>query len=136
MALMPARTKYRKQQRGIVKGTAHRGNGVAFGEFGLQSLEPGYVTGRQIEACRVTISRAVGAAGKYWIRIFPHKPMSAHPLESRMGHGKGEPDHWVAVIHPGTVMFEVGNIPEPLARLALNKAASKLPLRCRLAAKR
>jgi large subunit ribosomal protein L16 len=132
MALLPNKVKHRKVQRGIVRGDATRGNFVAFGDFGLQCLESGFVTGRQIEACRVAISRAVGQ-GKYWIRIFPHKPMSAHPLETRMGKGKGDPAKWVATVRPGTVMFEVGGLPESLARTALNKAASKLPVSCRLA---
>ncbi len=134
MALMPARTKHRKVMRGIVRGNATRGNTVAFGEFGLQTLDAGMITGRQIEACRVAISRAVGSSGgKYWIRIFPHKPMSAQPLETRMGKGKGEPEYWAAVVRPGTVMFEVGGVPEALAKVALAKAAGKLPLATRLA---
>jgi large subunit ribosomal protein L16 len=134
MALLPTRTKFRKVQRGIVRGDASRGEHVSFGEYGLQSLVSGHVTGRQIEACRVALSRAVGTgSGQYWIRVFPHKPMSAHPLETRMGKGKGEPAHWVAVIRPGTVLFEVGGVPAAQARLALNKAASKLPISCRLA---
>lgn len=134
MALMPARTKHRKVMRGIVRGNATRGNTVAFGEFGLQALEPGYVSGRQIEACRVAISRAIGGSGgKYWIRIFPHKPLSAQPLETRMGKGKGEPEYWAAVIRPGAVLFEVGGVPEALAKSALAKAAGKLAIPTRLA---
>lgn len=134
MALMPARTKHRKVMRGIVRGNATRGNTVAFGEFGLQALEPGYVSGRQIEACRVAISRAIGGSGgKYWIRIFPHKPLSAQPLETRMGKGKGEPEYWAAVIRPGAVLFEVGGVPEALAKAALAKAAGKLAIPTRLA---
>ena len=116
-----------------MRGNATRGHRVSFGEFGLQATEPGLVTGRQIEACRVTISRAIGNSGKYWIRIFPHKPFSAIPLETRMGTGKGEPEYWAAIIRPGTVMFEVGGIPQAVARRALNKAASKIPIHCRLA---
>mgnify|MGYP002713236471 CR=1 FL=1 len=119
-------------QRGIVKGNATRGNFVAFGDFGLQSLEPGWITGRQIEAARIAISRAVGKAGKYWIRVFPHKPVSAKPLETRQGKGKGEPEFWCAVVKPGTVMFEVGGVNKELAREALNKAANKMPVRCRM----
>ncbi|MCA8912082.1 MAG: 50S ribosomal protein L16 [Planctomycetes bacterium] len=132
MALLPKRTKYRKVQRGIVKGNATRGNFVAFGDAGLQTLEPGWITGRQIEAARIAISRAVGKAGKYWIRVFPHKPVSAKPLETRQGKGKGEPEFWCAVVKPGTVMFEVGGVNTELAREALNKAANKMPVRCRM----
>lgn len=134
MALLPKRVKHRKVQRGIIRGEASRGNTVAFGQFGLQSLDAGYVTGRQIEACRVAINREIGAAGgKYWIRIFPHKPMTSKPLETRMGKGKGEPEFWVACIRPGTVMFEIGGVAKAVARLALAKAGGKLPVRCRLA---
>lgn len=134
MALMPNRVKHRKVHRGIVKGEATRGNTVAFGDFGLQSLVPGYITGRQIEACRVAINRTIASlGGKYWIRIFPHKPMSKKPLETRMGKGKGEPETWVAVVRPGTVLFEVANVDEGVARLALSKAGSKLPVQTKLA---
>ncbi|MCA8915962.1 MAG: 50S ribosomal protein L16 [Planctomycetes bacterium] len=132
MALLPSRTKYRKQMRGVVKGNATRGNFVAFGDAGLQTLEPGWITGRQIEAARIAISRAVGKAGKYWIRVFPHKPVSAKPLETRQGKGKGEPEFWCAVVKPGVVMFEVGGVNLDLAREALAKAANKMPVRCRL----
>lgn len=132
MALLPKRTKYRKVMRGVVKGNATRGNFVAFGDAGLQTLEPGWITGRQIEAARIAISRAVGKAGKYWIRVFPHKPVSAKPLETRQGKGKGEPDYWCAVVKPGTVMFEVGGVNLTMAREALAKAANKMPVRCRL----
>lgn len=134
MALLPKRVKHRKVQRGMIRGDATRGNTVAFGDYGLQSLDPGFVTGRQIEACRVTINRTISSyGGKYWIRIFPHKPMSAQPLETRMGKGKGEPETWVASIRPGTVMFEVGGVLPAVARLALSKASAKLPVRCKLA---
>lgn len=132
MALLPKRYKWRKVQRGIVKGNATRGNFVAFGDAGLQTLEPGWITARQIEAARIAISRTVGKAGKYWIRVFPHKPVSAKPLETRMGKGKGEPDYWCAVVRPGTVMFEVGGVPLTIARAAMNKAANKMPVRCRM----
>jgi large subunit ribosomal protein L16 len=118
--------------RGVVKGNATRGNFVAFGNAGLQTLEPGWITGRQIEAARIAISRAVGKAGKYWIRVFPHKPVSAKPLETRQGKGKGEPEFWCAVVKPGVVMFEVGGVNIDLARQALAKAANKMPVRCRL----
>jgi large subunit ribosomal protein L16 len=132
MALLPKRTKYRKHQRGVVKGNATRGNFVAFGDAGLQTLEPGWITGRQIEAARIAISRTVGKAGKYWIRVFPHKPVSAKPLETRQGGGKGEPEFWCAVIKPGVVLFEVGGTGIELAREALAKAANKMPVKCRL----
>lgn len=132
MALLPKRSKYRKQMRGVVKGNATRGNFVAFGDHGLQTLEPGWITGRQIEAARIAISRTIGKAGKYWIRVFPHKPVSAKPLETRQGSGKGEPEYWCAVVKPGTVMFEVGGTNKELARQALAKAANKMPLRCRM----
>ncbi len=132
MALLPKRTKYRKHQRGVVKGNASRGNFVAFGDAGLQTLEPAWITGRQIEAARVAISRTVGKAGKYWIRVFPHKPVSAKPLETRQGGGKGEPEFWCAVVKPGVVMFEVGGTGIELAREALAKAANKMPVKCRL----
>jgi len=132
MALLPKRYKWRKVQRGIVRGNATRGNTVAFGDAGLQTLEPGWITARQIEAARIAISRTVGKAGKYWIRVFPHKPVSAKPLETRQGKGKGEPDYWCAVVKPGTVMFEVAGVPKALARIAMNKAANKMPTRCRM----
>jgi large subunit ribosomal protein L16 len=132
MALLPKRTKYRKHQRGVVKGNATRGNFVAFGDAGLQTLEPGWITGRQIEAARIAISRTVGKAGKYWIRVFPHKPVSAKPLETRQGGGKGEPEFWCAVVKPGVVLFEVGGTGIELAREALAKAANKMPVKCRL----
>lgn len=134
MALMPKRVKHRKVQRGMVRGNATRGNYVAFGEYGLQAMTPGFVTGRQIEACRVAINRTIASlGGKYWIRIFPHKPMSRKPLETRMGKGKGEPDVWVATIRPGTIMFEIANVDEDVARLALSKASSKLGITCKMA---
>ena len=134
MALMPSRTKYRKQQRGTIKGDATRCNFVAFGDFGLQSLQRGFITGRQIEACRVAINRTISPeGGQYWIRVFPDKPMTAKPLETRMGKGKGEPDHWVAVVRSGTVLFEIGGISQALAKQALAKAAARLSVRCRLA---
>lgn len=132
MALLPTRTRYRKVMRGKVKGNATRGNYVAFGEAGLQTLEPGWITGRQIEAARVALSRAMGRSGKYWIRIFPHKPVSAKPLETRQGGGKGEPEFWCAVVKPGFVLFEVGGMGIDICREALAKAAHKMPVRCRM----
>jgi large subunit ribosomal protein L16 len=118
--------------RGKVKGNTTRGNFVAFGEAGLQVLEPGWITGRQIEAARVVLSRTVGTSGKYWIRIFPHKPVSSKPLETRQGGGKGEPEFWCAVVKPGAVLFEVGGLGIEQCRLALVKASNKMPLRCRM----
>jgi large subunit ribosomal protein L16 len=129
MPLMPKRTKYRKQQRGRIRGLATSGNTLAFGEFGIQSLGRGYVNNRQIEACRVAINRHLKRKGKVWIRIFPDKPITKKPLETRMGKGKGNVDSWVAVIKPGRIMFEVGGVGEGPAREALRLAASKLPLR-------
>jgi large subunit ribosomal protein L16 len=128
MALAPARTKYRKWQKGSRKGNAKRGNTLAFGEFGLQSLSRGPMTGRQIEAARVTISRHLKRKGKLWIRVFPHKPVTKKPAEVRMGSGKGAPDHWVAVVKPGRVMFEMSGVPEPIAREAMRLAGHKLPI--------
>ena len=136
MPLMPARVKRRKQHRGRVRGTATRGNAVAFGEFGIQSLDRGWVTDRQIEAGRVACSHFLEGEGRVWIRIFPHKPVTAKPAEVRMGTGKGDVAEWVAVVRPGTVLFEVGGVPEAKARLAMNRIAHKLPIRTRFARRR
>lgn len=136
MAMMPKRVKYRKQQRGRIKGKAHRGNEVAFGEYGLQALEPGWITARQIEAARIACNQVFRGEGRTWIRIFPHKPVTATPAETRMGKGKGEVDFWAAVVREGTILYEVGGIPEPVAKLALLRAAHKLPVRCRFARRR
>ena len=136
MALLPKRYKWRKVQRGIVKGNATRGNFVAFGDAGLQTLEPGWITARQIEAARIAISRTVGKAGKYWIRVFPHKPVSAKPLETRMGKGKGEPSFWVARVKPGTMLFELGGVGPDEAKQALARMANKMPYRCRMVTRR
>jgi len=136
MPLMPARVKRRKQHRGRVRGTATRCNAVAFGEFGLQSLDRGWVTDRQIEAGRVACSHFLAGEGRVWIRIFPHKPVTAKPAEVRMGTGKGDVAEWVAVVRPGTVLFEVGGVPEAKARLAMNRIAHKLPVRTRFARRR
>jgi large subunit ribosomal protein L16 len=133
MALMPKRSKHRKQQRGKIRGHATRGHRVAFGDFGIQSLEPGWITARQIEAGRVALAQMLRGVGRYWIRVFPDKPVTARPAETRMGKGKGEPDFWAAVIKPGTILYEVGGVSEDVARLALNRVAHKLPVRCRLA---
>jgi len=128
--LMPKRVKYRKQFRGRMKGRATRGTRVEFGDFGLQALEPAWITSRQIEAARRSIVRYVRRRGKYWIRIFPDKPVTAKPAETRMGKGKGSVDHWVAVVKPGRVLFELGGLPEETAREAMRLAAFKLPIRC------
>jgi len=126
--LMPKRVKYRKQQRGRRTGQATRGVEVEAGEFGLQALEPAWITARQIEAARRVIVREMKRRGKAWIRIFPDKPVTAKPAETRMGKGKGSVDHWVAVVKPGRIMFEVSGVPEDIAKLALTQAAYKLPI--------
>lgn len=131
MPLMPKRVKHRKVQRGSRKGTASRGNAMAFGEYGLQSLGRAWITNIQIEACRVAINRSMKRKGKLWIRIFPDKPYSKKPLEVRMGKGKGANEGWVAVVKPGRMMFEMDGVPEPVARQAMKLAASKLPIRTR-----
>jgi large subunit ribosomal protein L16 len=129
--LMPRRVKYRKQFRGRMKGRARRGDTVAFGQYGLQALEPAWITSRQIEAARRAIVRYIKRRGKVWIRIFPDKPVTAKPAETRMGKGKGAVDHWVAVVRPGRVMFEMGGVPEDVAREALRLAGHKLPIKTR-----
>ena len=131
MALMPVRTKFRKMQKGQRKGLSKAANFVDFGEFGMQALERGRVTNHQIEACRVAINRYFNRRGKVWIRIFPDKSVSKKPAETRMGKGKGAPDHWVAVVRPGRVMFEVGGVPKDIAQNALRRAAAKLGLKTR-----
>jgi len=132
MALMPKRVKHRKQQRGRIRGQATRGNTVAFGDYGLQSLEPAWITDRQIEAGRVAATHFLHREGKVYIRIFPDKPVSSKPLETRMGKGKGETKNWVAVVKPGTVLFEIGGVEETTAKDALRRVAHKMPVRCRL----
>ncbi len=127
--LMPKRMKYRKQHRGRMKGMAGRGVSVDFGDFGLQALEPCWMSARQIEAARRTIVRHMRRRGKYWVRIFPDKPITSKPAETRMGKGKGDVDYWAAVIRPGRVLFEVGGVPEDIAQEALRLAAYKLPIR-------
>ncbi|RIK68803.1 MAG: 50S ribosomal protein L16 [Planctomycetota bacterium] len=136
MALMPARVKYRKHHRGKVRGNATRGNTVAYGDFGLQVLQAGWISGRQIEAGRMTASHYLQRQGRVFIRIFPHKSVSSKPLETRMGKGKGEPDYWVAVVKPGTVLFEIGGVDETVARMALSRVAHKMPFRCRFVKRR
>jgi large subunit ribosomal protein L16 len=129
--LMPKKVKYRKQHRGRMTGKAYRGCHVNFGQYGLQALEPGYITDRQIEAARVAMTRRIKRAGRVWIRIFPAKPVTSKPAETRMGKGKGAPDHWVAVIKPGRVLYEMEGVPEDLAREAFRLASHKLPLKTR-----
>ena len=136
MALMPKRVKFRKLHRGSMKGNATRCNTVAFGDYGLQAMGRIWITARQIEAGRVAAQHYLGDDGKLWIRIFPHKSVTAKPAEVRMGTGKGEPEAWVAVVKPGTVLFEVGGVPEVTAREALARTAHKLPVRTRLLARR
>ncbi len=131
MAMMPSRVKFRKAQRGRMRGMATRGNRVSFGDFGLQSLGWAWVSAQQIEAARVAAQRAV-PEGKLWIRIFPHKPITAKPAEVRMGTGKGEPEYYAAEVKPGTVLFEIGGVSEEAARLAFNRASSKLPIRVKM----
>lgn len=132
MAMMPKRTKHRKVQRGRIRGKATRGHTVAFGDYGLQSLDAGWISGRQIEAGRVAANRATGGLAKVWIRIFPHKPISAKPAETRMGKGKGDVDFWAASIKPGTVLFELGGVPEEVAKLAFKRVAHKMPVKVKM----
>ena len=129
--LMPKRVKYRKQQRGRMRGKAYRGSAVTFGEFGLQAMEPAWMTNRQIEAARVAITRSIKRGGKMWIRVFPDKPVTKKPAETRMGKGKGSPEFWVAVVKPGRVLFELEGVTRVLAQEALKLGASKLPIRTR-----
>ena len=129
--LMPKRIKWRKQQKGRLRGMAHRGSSIAFGEYGLQALEPAWITSRQIEAARVAISRSLGRGGKVWIRIFPDKPITIKPAETRMGKGKGNPEYWVAVVKPGRIMFEIEGVPRESAQLAIKLASRKLPIKVR-----
>ncbi len=136
MALMPKRVKYRKHQRGKMKGNATKGNYVAFGEYGLQSLDTSWITGRQIEAGRVAATHFLRRIGKVYIRIFPHQSVSSKPLETRMGKGKGEVEFWVAKVKPGTVLFEIGGVPEDTAKQALARVAHKMPIRCRFVTRR
>jgi large subunit ribosomal protein L16 len=132
MALMPKRVKYRKWQRGKMKGNASKGNYVAFGEYGIQSLGTMWITARQIEAGRVAATHYLRREGKVYIRIFPHRSVSSKPLETRMGKGKGEPDYWVARVKPGTVLYEIGGVRGDIAKEALLRVAHKMPVRCRL----
>ena len=133
--LLPKRVKYRRVQRGRLKGVAHRGNKVTYGDFGLQALEPAWITSRQIEAARVAMTRYIKRGGKVWIKIFPDKPITEKPAETRMGSGKGSPEYWVAVVKPGRIMFEIGGVSEVLAREAMRLAANKLPIKCKFVIK-
>ena len=128
---MPRKVKYRKSQRGSRAGNANRGTKLSFGDYGLQTLERGWIKNNQIEACRVTINRYLKRKGKVWIRIFPHKPTTSRPPETRMGKGKGAPEHWVAVVRPGLMLFEVAGVSETVAKEAMRRAANKLGQSCR-----
>lgn len=134
--LQPKRTKYRKQQKGRIKGDAHRGSSISFGSFGLKSLDMGRITNRQIEAARIAMTRYMKREGKVWIRIFPDKPITSKPLEVRMGKGKGAVDHWVARIKPGRIMFEMDGVPLDVAQEALRLAAQKLPVQTKFVVRR
>lgn len=137
MPLMPKRIRWRKQQRGRVKGNASKGHTVSYGEYGVQSLQAGWITASQIEAARVAATRALhGTGGRLFIRIFPHKPVTAQPEETRMGKGKGDISYWAAVVKPGTVLFEVGGAAEPDARKALNRISHKLPVKVKMLQRR
>lgn len=136
MPLMPKRVAFRKQQRGTLKGNATRGNYVAFGEYGLQVLERGWLTARQIEAGRIAARQYVSREGKLFVRVFPDKPISQKPLETRMGKGKAEPEYWAARVKPGTVVYELTGVPKDIARQALTRVAHKLPFKCRFVERR
>ena len=133
--LMPKRVKHRKQQRGKMRGRAYRGNKVTYGEFGIMAMEPTWITSNQIEAARVAMTRFIKRGGKVWIDIFPHKPVTKKPADSRMGSGKGSVEYWVAVVKPGRVMFEIGGVDEEKAREALRLAIHKLPIKCKIVTK-
>ena len=133
--LMPKRVKFRRVHRGRMTGTATRGNTVSHGDFGLQALEPAWITSNQIEAARVAMTRYIKRGGQVWIKIFPDKPVTNKPLETRMGKGKGAPEYWVAVVKPGRVMFEIGGVDQELAREAMRLAANKLPIKCKFITK-
>ena len=133
--LMTKRVKYRRVQRGRLTGAASRGTTVTHGDFGLQALEPAWITSNQIEAARIAMTRYIKRGGKVWIKIFPDKPITEKPAETRMGSGKGSPEYWVAVVKPGRVMFEIGGVSEELAREAMRLAANKLPIKCKFVTK-
>lgn len=136
MPLMPKRVKHRKQQRGSAKGNATRGNFVVFGDFGIQTLDRGWISAQQIEAGRVAATHFLHGEGRIFVRIFPDKPISAQPAETRMGKGKGEPEYYAAVVRPGKVLYEVGGVPEDIAKQAMNRISHKLPVRCRFVLRR
>ncbi|MFA6134367.1 MAG: 50S ribosomal protein L16 [Phycisphaerae bacterium] len=136
MALMPKRVKHRKQQRGVMRGMATRGNTVSFGDYGLQSLDLAWVTAKQLEAGRVAATHFLHREGRVYIRVFPEKPVTSKPLETRMGTGKGEVENWVAVVKPGTILFEIGGVDEPTAKAALRRVAQKMPVHCRMIGRR
>jgi len=133
--LLPKRVKYRRVQRGRLKGKAYRGNTVTYGEYGLQALEPAWITSNQIEAARIAMTRYIKRGGQVWIKIFPDKPITEKPAETRMGSGKGSPEYWVAVVKPGRVMFEITGVEESLAKEAMRLAAHKLPIKCKFVRK-
>ena len=133
--LMPKRVKYRRVHRGRMTGVASRGNKVSYGEYGIQAMEPGWITGNQIEAARIAMTRYTKRGGQVWIKIFPDKPVTAKPAETRMGSGKGSPEYWVAVVKPGRVMFEIAGVPEETAREALRLASHKLPIKTKIVKK-
>ena len=133
--LLPKRVKYRRVHRGRLEGKAMRGNFVAYGDFGLQALEPAWISSNQIEAARVAMTRYIKRGGQVWIKIFPDKPITEKPAETRMGSGKGSPEYWVAVVKPGRVMFEIAGVSEEIAREAMRLAANKLPIKCKFIAK-
>ncbi|MBR2590101.1 MAG: 50S ribosomal protein L16 [Clostridia bacterium] len=133
--LMPKRVKYRRVQRGRMKGKALRGNTVTYGDFGLQAIEPCWITANQIEAARIAMTRYIKRGGQVWIKIFPDKPVTAKPAETRMGSGKGSPEYWVAVVKPGKVLFEIKGVEEDIAREAMRLAANKLPVKCKFVKK-
>jgi large subunit ribosomal protein L16 len=134
--LMPRKVKHRKQQRGRTAGTAKGGTQINFGDYAIQALEPGWITARQIEAARIAMTRHVKRGGKVWIRIFPDKPVTQKPAETRMGSGKGNPEQWVAVVKPGRIMFELGGVGEELAKGAMNRAIQKLPIKAKFVVRR
>ncbi len=133
--LMPKRVKFRRQQRGRLSGRALRGNTVTYGEYGIQALEPAWITSNQIEAARIAMTRFTKRGGQVWIKIFPHKPITEKPAETRMGSGKGSPEYWVAVVKPGRILFEIGGVSEEIAREATRLAMYKLPIKCKFVKK-
>ena len=133
--LLPKRVKYRRVHRGRLTGKSMRGNAVTYGDYGLQALEPAWITSNQIEAARIAMTRYIKRGGQVWIKIFPDKPVTEKPAETRMGSGKGSPEYWAAVVKPGRVMFEIGGVPEDLAREAMRLAAHKLPIKCKFVVK-